>query len=416
MAAALALSGHSLETRPALHALLLAVLLKPLSLLILGVPKSLAVSLTAEDLVRLVRCAVGAAAGIVIGMFALGHGELESGVFVLDTALFLGALLVYKLVLYTVHLTFRVQHSRRLLRRMVIASAALAPLPMLMEMVWVRGSLMPIGRIDPLLLLVALLVRPTVMLIMGVPVRREIKAVDIVTLQLHLAATTLVGSGLMLLGSAMVGHPLGRDSVIIDALVFHAGMMTFALRQAPFGRGNRNGAESNGRRERLVVAGTGIELGACVSALAALPETHYEIVGIVTPHDRDRASMVGGHPVLGELTDLPQIMTTLRVDQLVVVPNGIHRADLNIMRKTAAAQGCQYVAVPLLAGIVSRIASSGRPAASTEDATASASNGNGNGNRNGHGNGNGNGHGNGVSHSASNRAPAKARGNASPHA
>jgi hypothetical protein len=43
-----------------------------------------------------------------------------------------------------------------------------------------------------------------------------------------------------------------------------------------------------------------------------------------------------------------------------VVPNGIPRRDLSVMRKTAAERQCELVTVPLLAGILSRITSNGR--------------------------------------------------------
>jgi FlaA1/EpsC-like NDP-sugar epimerase len=206
----------------------------------------------------------------------------------------------------------------------------------------------------PSILILASIVRPAIMLLMHAPTRREGRIAQFFSLQLHLVVATLVGSCLMILGSGLLGQRMiGRRDVLLDALIYHLMMTAVVLWQnARLARGTASGKE--GSRERILVAGSGIELGMYVGALAALPERHYEIVGVLTPNDRYRTSTIGGHPILGELLDLPQILKTLSVNRLVVAPNGIDKASLAFMQNTAAEMGCQYLAVPLLSGILSR--------------------------------------------------------------
>ncbi len=356
MMASFALAGHHLSSPLAVHGILLAAIIKPMMILFLHVPKSLAVSVTPDDFFRRVWCAAGCAALILLGLSLLGHRDLDALIVTLDTALFLGVLFVHKLVTYAAFVTFRVQATRALRRRMVWASLILGPLSLIVAAVllrrphgWVPGA--PFLAI----LFLAAFVRPAVMLLLPAPARRGSPAANAFSEGTHLMVATLVGSAALILGASL----LGRPSIVIgeaglDAIVFFAMISTYALWQAVRLRVPDAGEDGQPRgRQRLLIAGSGIELSAFVAAMAALPEHEYEIVGILTPHEHQRTSTVGGYPVLGEFVNLTEILKTLRIDKLIVLPTGISKTSLAFLQNTAEALECRYQLVPLLSGILS---------------------------------------------------------------
>lgn len=354
--ASFALAGHHLGSPLAVHGILLAAIIKPLMILFLHVPKSLAVSVTPDDFFRRVWCAAGCAALILVGLSLLGHRDLDALVITLDSALFLGALFVHKLVTYAAFVTFRVQATRALRRRMVWAALVLGPLSVLVAAALTRR--LPgfdMGATFLAILFLAAFVRPAVMLLLPAPARRGSPAATVFSEGAHLMVATLVGSALLILGGALLGRPsVAIGEALIDAAVFFSMICTFALWQAVRLRVPEPGEENApSGRQRLLIAGSGIELSAFVAAMAALPEHEYEIVGILTPHESQRTSTVGGYPVLGEFVNVTDILKTMRIDKLIVLPTGISKSSLAFLQNTAEELDCRYQMVPLLSGILS---------------------------------------------------------------
>jgi hypothetical protein len=355
----------------------------------LRVPKSLAASVTATDFLRLVQCAIGSAAVLVLVLNGFGFGAVGGLVALLDTTFFLAALLLFKLTWYAAYLTYRVQPARELTRRMIAASVVLAPLSWIAVMAFKRPTFFSPEAFHPVLLVLPLLVRPIALVLAPVPGRRKGLA-DLMGIQVQLLIATLGATAVFALAAATLRPgAIGAGGLLLDALVFYVAMSAFTLWQ----RASLEPADEEESDEtapkRLLIAGNGLELAAYVGALSALPEHRYEIVGLVTPFDRYRTSTIGGHPILGEVLEMPQILKTLRVEQVVVVPNGLTRSTIQFIQKTAQESGCGYLSVPLLSGILSRGSMNGPRV---------GSNGHGNGNAHGNGNGNGIAHGNGHGH------------------
>jgi len=358
MIAAQIVSGQDPLTGMARSAILMAFLAKPLFLLLLRVPRSLPSSMTAEDSLRALWCGLGSAAAIVFGMVWLGYRDMGRLALILDTSFFLGALWTQKLLLYNLQMTFRVQRSRLLARRMIWASVLIAPASVFAVVtlrhgigVWSEGRELHLS-----MLLLATLVRPCALLLLRAPLQRAGAASWLVSEWPSLLLASVAGSGLIIMGSLLLGQRMvGRGDILLDAAVFTAAMTGFSLWQnarlaasAAAGRG-----EGTARRKRLVVIGSGIELSACVGALATLPEQDYEIAGVLTPHELHRTSTVGGHVVLGEIADLADVLAAFVVDTVVLLGQGIDEESRDHVMKVAGTRGVRVASVSLLAGIVS---------------------------------------------------------------
>jgi FlaA1/EpsC-like NDP-sugar epimerase len=101
-----------------------------------------------------------------------------------------------------------------------------------------------------------------------------------------------------------------------------------------------------------LIVGAGIELTAFISALSALPEPHFEIVGVVT-HDRKyRTNMIGGIPILGELRDAPEIVKFSRITRVVAVGTWSDKATVRYLRSKCALNKDQVLRVELLTPIL----------------------------------------------------------------
>jgi FlaA1/EpsC-like NDP-sugar epimerase len=98
-------------------------------------------------------------------------------------------------------------------------------------------------------------------------------------------------------------------------------------------------------RERLLLVGQAPELSVYVQALATVSEDAYGVAGIVTPHGEDRASTIGGHRVIGQITELPVILETLSADRLVLVASGLSQAEMRAASEAAARFGLRCVTV-----------------------------------------------------------------------
>jgi FlaA1/EpsC-like NDP-sugar epimerase len=211
------------------------------------------------------------------------------------------------------------------------------------------------GLLYPTLLLLACVIRPALMVLMRTPRPREGVFEWLASEGPLLVAVAVIGSCLMAVAIRLLGQPaIGPVDLMIDAALFAVMSAGYAwwqtTRSAATATGKHRDAEEK-PRERLLVAGSGIELGAFVAALAGLSERDYEIVGLLGPHLAQRGGVVGGRSVVGEFLDLPEILKSTTVDRLIILPGGIEPGSVNYLKAAAAERGCPVVTLPLLSGI-----------------------------------------------------------------
>lgn len=363
-------SNLPLTTSAARHAILLAVIAKPLSLLLVGLPKSVAGSMTAADLRRLLWGTLASTGTIVLGVFALGDLEEVRPALLLDSAFFVTVLIVYKLSAYSAYLTFFVQASRVVARRVFWATVVLAPLSVVVVTVAPGAARLGGG---PLLAMLgpALVVRPLVMLLLPPPgrhpalsswARRELP---------YCIGGTLAGSSAILLGAALFNQVPAPEVVVADALLFGLAVSGFSLWQSL-----RVGSEAIGREgnlvpacTRLLVVGAGVELAGYLAALDSSPEHDFEVVGLVTTHAPDRVSTVGDRQVLGEVAELRSILERVQVDEIIALPSLQGEEQRCLVELAAAENGCGFFPVELLPPSLSDRASATRE--SREEAAVS---------------------------------------------
>ena len=356
-------AGRDPASRVALEVILLAALFKPACLVAFQVPKALPSSMTPDDFVRSFWCALCSAALMVFATFWLEGPDAGRLVVTLDTAFFVATLFLYKLLLYRVYVTFRVQRSRLLARRLILASLWVAPLSALVatllggasEVAGIRGGTLPI-------VLLALGARPATLLLLRPPASRSTIGKWLTAEWPRLATATVAGSGLVVLGSLLLSERVpDRGEVVLDAVLFLLAMTGLALWQNRRLASDPSLPGSPIARRRLLVVGSGIELSACVGAFASLPERDFELAGIVTPYGAQRTSTVGGHLVLGEVADLPELLAALAIDSVVVLPHQMPAGCAEFIERCCREAGVRGVSVSLLAGILSAGASSPRP-------------------------------------------------------
>jgi lipopolysaccharide/colanic/teichoic acid biosynthesis glycosyltransferase len=355
MALAIVATGTRLDSPLAGDALLLAAIAKPLFLLVLRVPRSLPTAISAEEFQSALWCAIGSTSAIVFGMFWLGHGTMGRLIPLLDTGFFLFALVLYRLLFYALHFTFVVQKSRALTRQLVWGSLLLAPVSMAAALCLQHGF--GIGWSEPRaqlpLVLLAGLVRPATMLLLPIPPRSLSGGSLSLAAGLRLGVATLAGSGLVVLGSFLLNlRQFEPRAILIDAGLFFLLILGIAI---PRSRRLRDRVTASGAPRRLIVIGADIELEACLHALSTLPEHDYEVVGILTPHERHRRSRVGGIPVIAELRDLRETLDTFRIDTVVLLPSDLDAANRAFIEEVARERGRRVVSMNLLADVISPI-------------------------------------------------------------
>ncbi len=355
MALAIGATGTPLDSPLALDALLLAAVVKPLFLLALRIPRSLPTAISAEEFQSALWCAIGSTSAIVFGMFWLGHGSMGRLIPLLDTGFFLFALIVYRLLFYALHFTYVLQKSRALTRSLLRSSFVLAPLSMALAVALQRGG--SGGEFDlqahlPLLILAALL-RPATLLLLPVPLRSLSGGRLSVAAVSRLVVATLAGSGLIVLGSFL----LNLRDFSPGALLIDAGTFALAITAMAYVQNARlsHRALTAGPARRLVAIGSDIELEACLHILSTLPEHDYEVVGILTPHERHRRSRVGGIPVISEIRDLRETLDTYRIDTVVLLPSSLDVGNVKFIEETSFERGCRLVPMNLLADVIAPI-------------------------------------------------------------
>ena len=355
MALAIVATGARLNSPLAFDALLLAAIFKPAFLLVLRIPRSLPTAISADEFQSALWCAIGSTSAIVFGMFWLGHGTMGRLIPLLDTGFFLFALALYRLLFYALHFTFVVQKSRALMRQLIWSALLLAPASMALSLTlqhglspWWSGTQGQLPRV-----VLASLVRPAALLLLPVPLRSLSGGELSLAAVLRLVVATLAGSGLIVLGSFLLNlRGFSPEGILLDAWIFAFLITGFAHIRS---RRLHDPVPTNGPGRRLVVIGSDIELEACLHVLSTLPEHDYEVVGILTPHERHRRSRVGGIPVIAELRDLRETLDTFRVDTVVLLPSDLDSPNLDFIEQVSRERGCRLVPMNLLADVISPI-------------------------------------------------------------
>jgi hypothetical protein len=98
----------------------------------------------------------------------------------------------------------------------------------------------------------------------------------------------------------------------------------------------------------VLVVGDGIELGAYVGAISAAPGQRVEVVGVVMPHPGYRTNTVGGVPILGGLTDAPEIVRALKVTRIIVLGAKDDRSALDYLRLESSLEDHRISSIDML--------------------------------------------------------------------
>jgi lipopolysaccharide/colanic/teichoic acid biosynthesis glycosyltransferase len=333
-AAVTRVTRQPLGTDTSWYLVALSFLVKPLCLLLFKIPKAVASSLSADDVLRCFWCA--ATSGAMIGCFMLYADYRDVGrlPLMLDMFAFATVLVVYKLTCYNAYMCFVLHQSRGLSRRLFFGSVALGPLSMFTVVTLRHGFGAWVGENGTsylILLLLCLLIRPSILLLKPISLASDTTSWLLKEWK-KLFFESLIGSFLIVFTAVMLNERgVSRLDTIYDGALYLSLMTCFAVCQNRLhGRAsNRTPSHSVkevGEKEKLLVVGSGIELSAYISVLSALPEHHFEIVGVVTHQGGNRTNTVGGFPILGDVTDAPEIVRALGVTTVVVVGRKIRKA------------------------------------------------------------------------------------------
>ena len=143
---------------------------------------------------------------------------------------------------------------------------------------------------------------------------------------------TVIGSCFIVCITVLLNRrDLSRSEMILDSLLYVGVMTILALRFNAAAQNALPELENSGitqNKQRILVVGEGLELSAYVSALTALPEHQFEIVGIVTPHRWHRTNTVGEYAILGSLSDIPDIVRDYGVTRILALKSTMTKLDL----------------------------------------------------------------------------------------
>jgi lipopolysaccharide/colanic/teichoic acid biosynthesis glycosyltransferase len=363
-----ALTSPSLQGSAALHLLWLSILIKPICLLYYRVPKALATSVTADDFQRICWCAVTSAAMMVCAMIFLDNRDLSRLAFLLDTVGFVALLVVYKLACYNLFLCFKVQESRALARRLFLWSLLVGPLS-LAAVLTLRHGLHawtnPAQRnLSLTFVCLAAIIRPTFILFKP-PLSRPSPGLWLRREWGKLCFGAMIGTAILVSGCFLLNErSISRLDMVYDCMLYLASMTVLALAKEDFpmvasrtATFAENAILDEPERERLLILGSGLELSAYVSALSALPEHHFEIVGIAMPH-HNRSNQIGGVPILGTINDVPEIVKARDVNRLIVVGSSMEKDALEKLRSRCNFGHDQLMCVELLGPLMRSVRAS----------------------------------------------------------
>jgi lipopolysaccharide/colanic/teichoic acid biosynthesis glycosyltransferase len=326
--------------------LLFAAVAKPACIIGFQIPKALATSVGAGDLVRCVWCAAASGSLIVCGLVFSGFRDVSRVVLLADTGAFFIGLILYKLICYHVYVTFVVQQGRALSRRLIVASVVSAPAGMAAVLVsrYGSGGMAPEAMLT--LVLAALVIRPLAFLFHPLDESRGRSA----RTWGRLAFCVGIGSALILSAALLLNERgVGRRDLVIDAATqfLVMGLVTARYRRSVAAAPLASTGSAAGY-ERLLVVGSGLELGAYLTALSALPEHTYRVVGAVSPHPWDRTNTVGGLPFLGGLADTPDLVRLHGITQVVVLDDCINDHHFERLRDACGPDLGRVVRIQML--------------------------------------------------------------------
>jgi lipopolysaccharide/colanic/teichoic acid biosynthesis glycosyltransferase len=316
--------------------LILAGIAKACCLLVFRIPKSLASSMTADDMLRLLWCDLCSTAILVTVMVATDNRNISRSILVLDFTFFLAVLIGYKLLLYKIHINFFVQENRDLNRWMVVAAIFIAPFSVLAVAFLRHGTSIFTTQNCQLygsLSLLALLTRSSLFLLK--PVHRAARAFEwLVREWPKVMFNVVIGSNFMVLSAIMVDQRgIGRMDIVWDAL-----FCGFLLTVAGLWQNSRQPVSvpvtdltpQHARRHlrKLLVVGEGMELSTYLSSLATLPENSFQIAGVISPHGHERSGTVSGYQIMGCIADLALILKTAVIDRAVVLTSSLSDEEL----------------------------------------------------------------------------------------
>lgn len=315
--------------------ILAAAAVKLVCLVGFKVPKSLSTSMTADDFLRLCWCSAASSALLVCFLMFTENRGIGRLLLLIDWAFFTTTLVIYKLVLYRLHVTFFLQKSRYLTRWLMRAAFVVAPLSMFLAMslrrgprIWVEGN----PALECVTLLLAALVRPLILVVR--PVRSfPSPAAWLLKEWRRLFVGTVIGSCFIVCFTVLLNRrDLSRSETILDSFLYLGMMTLLALRYnaaAQQALPEGGSSETTPHKQRILIVGEGLELSAYVSALTTLPEHRFEVVGIITPHRWHRTNTVGEYAIVGQLSDIPDVVRDFGVTRIVALKSTVHKADLN---------------------------------------------------------------------------------------
>lgn len=321
--AAARIAGKPLGGETVWRTVVLALLTKPLCLLLFKIPSSLATSVTVHDLRRCCWCATASGLMLGAGVFLFGHPVFGVLTLAADVTAFLAILVLYKVACYTFAVRCRPQPTGGL-HRLLIASLVLGPLSMAAVLAarhpWADWA----GRQGlALVLLVALacLVRPFVVLFTPFA-RGGGLARWFVNEWCKRAVGAAVGSVFMAaVALAVFQSEVNQADLVFDAflyLLFVTVLMVwrswYRVAAPAAAAPTRNGGD-----ERLLLIGGDIELSAYISVLSPHLNHGFSIAGALVPRRSCRSHTIGGVPILGEPADAAQVVQALDVTRVVLV-------------------------------------------------------------------------------------------------
>jgi lipopolysaccharide/colanic/teichoic acid biosynthesis glycosyltransferase len=352
MAGAHMVVGTPLSTPGARTALLFAALAKPLALLGLRVPKALATSMTPDDYRRLVWACLGSSTAILLAAAAQSGARVDYAVLMLDGMFFLAALLVYKLFLYTFYVSIVLHQSWVVARHVFLVGVLFGPLSIGVALsltyggdAWSQGL-----RLRSVILVgAALLVRPAMLLLLRPMRSKESYTAWLRHDALLVVAASGVGSSLLMVTPLVFGQPVLPISVVAwDAAVFTALALLAAVPRGTSGSHHASDASDATTQSRLLIVGSGVELPSYVASLDSIRDEQYELIGLVTPERSHRASSIGGHPVVGSLGDLSEILESVAVDVVMVLDSSLREDERAAVEECAGARGVPRFHIRLL--------------------------------------------------------------------
>jgi lipopolysaccharide/colanic/teichoic acid biosynthesis glycosyltransferase len=299
------------------------------------VPKSLATSMTADDFQRLCWCSASSSALLVCFLVFSDYRGVGRLLLLIDWAFFTTTLVIYKLLLYRCYVTFILHKPRYLTHELIRGSLIVAPCSMLIAMtlrrgprIWWEGA----PLFECLTIFIATVVRPLILLLRPVRVMPS-SVLWLLKEWRRLLVGTVIGSCFIVWLTVLLNRrDMSRSEIGLDALIYLGLMTTLGLRYNS--RANKildkvDPANEEISRSRVLLVGEGLALSAYVSALAALPEHEVEIVGIVSPHRWHRTNTVGDYGILGEISDIPDIVRDYGVSRILVLQSALKRLNLD---------------------------------------------------------------------------------------